>query len=115
MYFENKLITFPMKRTGALFTLVGLLQSLVASNQLGWSTAGRGLLTGGRNSQHPLAQAPLPPLSCLQALARVSVAGKLMQIWASVSSGMKMGPVEDSLSLEGASFWHSADLALKFP
>ena len=38
-----------------------------------------------------------------------------MQMSAALSSGMKMGPLEETPSLEGASFSHSADRALKAP
>ena len=113
--------TFPLNRIGApLTTFLSSEQSEEVSNQLGWSTLAGAALVGGWNSQQPLAQAPLAPLSCLHPplsslpSSRVR-GGKLMQISASESSGIKMGPLEAVSLYLGNSSSHWADLSPKVP
>ena len=85
------------------------------SNQLGWGAGGGGFLRGGLNSQHWFAHAPLFPRSCLQVSGLPSLAGKRMQILASWSSGMKMGPKDASSCLEASRPEQAADLSEKGP
>ena len=73
-------LTFPWNRVGAVIAADVSEQSVLVVNQVGWGAGGGGFFRGGRNSQQPLAQAPLLPLSCLHVSGRVSLAGNLMQM-----------------------------------
>ena len=92
------MLTFPWKRVGALMAAEVSAQSDRVANQVGWGAGGGGFLRGGRNSQQPLAHAPLDPRSCLQVSGRSPRAGNLMQMSAAEFSGMKIGP-NDATSL----------------
>ena len=90
-------------------------QSDCVENQVGWAAGGGGFLRGGRNSQQPLAQAPLDPRSCLQVSGRASRAGNLMQMSAASFSGMKIGPKDATFIFFTDRSLHVFDLSLNAP